>query len=217
MSRFGPDPRTFFDSVYREVAPWDVGGPQPAMSALLAQYPPLDPILDVGCGSGDLAISLAQLGHQVIGVDFVEAAIAQARQKAASLPQEVEQLLEFQVGDALKPSLLPQQFGSVVDSGFYHLFEPDECDRFIDDLTRALLPGGRYYLLAFAIEFSITNAPRQISAEEIRARFTSKRGWHILDLRTAEFLNRVALPVPAISACIERVPEEDTDESGSGG
>ena len=216
MSRFGPDPRTFFDSVYSQAPPWDVGGPQPAMSALLAEYPPLDPILDVGCGSGDLAISLAQLGHRVIGVDFVETAIAQARQKAASLAPEVRQLLEFQVGDALKPSLLPQRFGSVVDSGFYHLFEPDECDRFIDDLARALLPGGRYYLLAFAIEFSMDNAPRQISAEEVQARFTPQRGWHILALRTAEFLNRVALPVPAISACIERLPEEDMDESGTG-
>ena len=79
MSRFGPDPRSFFDSVYNQTPPWDVGGPQPAMSALLAEYPPLNPILDVGCGSGDLAISLAQLGHQVIGVDFVQAAVAQAR------------------------------------------------------------------------------------------------------------------------------------------
>ena len=206
MSRFGPDPRAFFDSVYGQAPPWDVGGPQPAMSALIAEYPPMDPILDVGCGSGDLAISLAQLGHRVIGVDFVEAAIAQARRKAASLPPEVRHLLDFRVGDALKPSLLGQKFGAVVDSGFYHLFEPDQCDRFIDDLAGALLPGGRYYLLAFDIEFSMDNAPRQISADELRARFTPERGWHILALRSAEFFNRVALPVPATSACIERLP-----------
>lgn len=28
MSRFGPDPLTFFETVYRELAPWDIGGPQ---------------------------------------------------------------------------------------------------------------------------------------------------------------------------------------------
>jgi SAM-dependent methyltransferase len=178
------------------------------MSALLAEYPPLDPILDVGCGSGDLAISLAQFGHRVVGVDFVETAIAQAREKAASLPVEVARLLEFRVADALKPSRLGQRFGAVVDSGFYHLFEPDQCNPFVDELAQALLPGGRYYLLAFAVEFSVTNAPRQVSIDEVQARFTPERGWRILNLRSTEFLNRVALPVPATGACIERLSDE---------
>jgi len=205
MSRFGSDPRDFFDAVYRDLPPWDVGGPQPALSALLAEYPPLNPVLDVGCGSGDLAISLAQRGHQVIGIDFVETAIAQARAKVALLPPEVARLLDFQVTDALQPSLLRRRFGSVVDSGFFHLFEPEQCDRFIDDLALTLLPEGRYYLLAFAVEFPMPNLPRQVTAEELRARFTSEKGWHILDLRSAEFLSRVAPPLPAISACVERL------------
>lgn len=206
MSRFGSDPRAFFDSVYHDIPPWDIGGPQPAMSALLARYPPMNPILDVGCGSGDLSIHLAQFGHQVIGVDFVDAAIAHAREKLGSLAPEVAGLTEFQVADALQPSLLQRQFGSVVDSGFFHLFNPDQCGRFIDDLALTLLPGGRYYLHAFAIEFPIPNAPRQVSADELRARFTSGKGWHILDIQSSEFLSRVAPPVPAISACIERLP-----------
>jgi SAM-dependent methyltransferase len=205
VSRFGLDPRAFFDAVYRETPPWDVGGPQPAMSALLAEYPPATPLLDVGCGSGDLAISLAQRGLQVLGIDFVDAAIAQAREKVDALPPEVARFLDFQVADALQPSLLQRQFGSVVDSGFFHLFEPDQCDRFVNDLASTLLPGGRYYLLAFAVEFPIPNSPRQVSADELRARFTSEKGWRIQELRSAEFLSRIA-PVPAISACIERLP-----------
>lgn len=207
MSRFGSEPRAFFNSVYHQIPPWDIGGPQPAMSALLTRYPPMDPILDVGCGSGDLAIHLAQMGHQVVGIDFVEAAIAHAQEKAGSLPPDVARLLNFQVADALKPSLLQQQFGSVVDSGFLHLFDPDQCDLYIDDLALALLPGGRYYLHAFAIEFPIPNAPRQITADELRARFTSEKRWLIRDIQAVEFLSRVAPPVPAVSACIERLPE----------
>ena len=62
MSRFGPDPQAFFDAVYRETAPWDVGGAQPALSDLLAAHPPTSPILDVGCGTGELAITLAVSG-----------------------------------------------------------------------------------------------------------------------------------------------------------
>lgn len=205
MSRFGPDPRAFFDSVYRETPPWDVGGPQPAISALLAEHPPTSPVLDVGCGSGDLAISLAQRGLHVLGIDFVDAAIAQARAKAGALPPEVARCLDFQVADALRPSLLRRQFGAVVDSGFYHLFEPDQCDRYVDDLASTLLPGGRYYLLAFAVTFPIPNSPRQVGEDELRARFTSENGWRIRECRSAEFLSRIA-PVPAISACVERLP-----------
>jgi ubiquinone/menaquinone biosynthesis C-methylase UbiE len=88
--------------VYRETPPWDINGPQPALSALLAEYPPTNPVLDVGCGSGDLAIFLAQRGLQVLGIDFVEAAITQAREKVGSLPPEVARFLDFQVADALR-------------------------------------------------------------------------------------------------------------------
>ena len=165
-------------------------------------------ILDVGCGSGDLSIYLAQLGHRVIGIDFVEAAIAHAQEKVRSLPAKVACLLDFQVADALKPSLLQRQFGSIVDSGFFHLFDPDQCDRFVDDLGLTLLPGGRYYLHAFAVEFPILNAPRQVTADELRRRFTSEKGWLIQDIQSVEFLSRVAPPVSAISACIEHLPQK---------
>jgi SAM-dependent methyltransferase len=205
MSRFGDDPRAFFDFVYQDTPPWDIGMAQPAMSALLREFPPQDPILDVGCGSGDLAIHLAQLGHKVTGIDFVDAAIAHAQQKAQSLSADVARLLDFQVADALKPLLLKSQFGSIVDSGFYHLFDPDQCDRYVDELALTLVPGGRYYLHAFDIEFSMPNLPRKISMDEVRERFTTERGWKILQLRSTEFLSRVAPPVPAMIACIERL------------
>lgn len=205
MSRFGPDPRAFFDSVYQETPPWDVGGPQPALVALFTAHPPASPVLDVGCGSGDLAIALARAGLEVLGIDFVDAAIEHARQKVAALPPEVARLLDFQVADALQPSLLQRQFGAVVDSGFFHLFEPDERDRFADELAATLRPGGRYYLLAFATEFPVPNTPRKVGEDELRARFTAEKGWRILELRPAEFLSRMG-PVPAIGACIERPP-----------
>jgi cyclopropane fatty-acyl-phospholipid synthase-like methyltransferase len=180
------------------------------MSALLAAHPPTSPVLDVGCGSGDLAIALAQRGLQTLGIDFVDAAIAHARAKARALPPELARLLDFQVADALQPSLLQRKFGAVVDSGFYHLFDSDQCDRYVDDLASTLVAGGRYYLLAFAITFPIPNSPRDVSEEEVRSRFTAERGWRVLECRPAEFLSRIA-PVPAISACIERLPIAPAD------
>ncbi|HYR09860.1 MAG TPA: class I SAM-dependent methyltransferase [Longimicrobium sp.] len=201
MTRFTPD---FFDSIYRETPPWEVGKAQPALSALLDEHPPQGPALDVGCGTGDLAIEVAQRGLQVLGIDVVEAAIAQARAKADALPPDVARRLEFQVADALRPTLLQRQFGAVVDSGFFHLFEQDQRDRLAEELAATLLPGGRYYLLAFATEFDMPNTPRKVSEDELRARFTAERGWRILTVRPAQFESRIA-PVPAVAACIERL------------
>jgi 2-polyprenyl-3-methyl-5-hydroxy-6-metoxy-1,4-benzoquinol methylase len=72
------------DSAYRKTPPWDVGAPQPALLGLLDEYPPSGPVLDVGCGTGELALALAQRGLAVLGVDLEEVAITRARAKAAA-------------------------------------------------------------------------------------------------------------------------------------
>jgi len=46
LSRFGPDPLSFFNAVYVDIPPWEIARPQPAMSALLAGYSPTSPILN---------------------------------------------------------------------------------------------------------------------------------------------------------------------------
>lgn len=201
MSRFTPD---FFDTVYRETPPWDVGAAQPALEVLFNEYPPAAPVLDLGCGSGDLAIALAHRGVDVAGIDIVQAAIGQAREKARALPAEVARRLAFQVGDATRPALLRRRFGAVVDSGFFHLFDQDQRDRLAEEVAATLAPGGRWYLLEFAVEFPIPNTPLQVTQDELRARFTGANGWRILTLRPAQFESRIA-PVPAVAACIERL------------
>jgi SAM-dependent methyltransferase len=202
VSRFGPDPLAFFQGVYQGSAPWDIGSPQPAMAALLAEYPPEGPVLDVGCGSGDLAIHIGEQGIETLGVDFTEGAIRQANAKKASLPRDVAGRLHFRVCDALRPSRLGRTFGAVVDSGFYHLFEPDVCEDFVDELASVLSPGGRCYLLEFAVALPAANMPRQVTEGELRKQFGPQKGWQVLAIRRAEFLSTVA-PVPAIVACFE--------------
>lgn len=142
-------------------------GHSPPWSLYSRSIPPEGPVLDVGCGSGDLAIHLAQSGLESLGIDFVEEAITQARSKKAALPSDANRL-SFRVADALRPSLLGQTFGAVVDSGFYHLFDSYQCERFIDELALVLRPGGRCYLHEFAVTFPIPNVPRQVTEEELR-------------------------------------------------
>ena len=205
-----PDPHRSSDllnSTYRETPPWDVGEPQPALIALLDGYPPAGPVLDVGCGTGELALALAQRGLAVLGVDLAEAAIAQARAKAAAAVPEVGRLVEFRVGDALHPTLFPGPFGAVVDSGFFHLFGPLEREHFVHELAATLTTGGRYYLLGFAFDSPMPNAPRQVRDDELRALFAPEHGWRVLALHPVRFLIRSARgnDVPAVAVCVERM------------
>ncbi len=172
------------------------------MAALLSEYPPEGPALDVGCGSGDLAIHIATSGIETLGIDFVEEAVARAHSKKAALPADVAARLDFRVGDALHPSRLGRKFGAVVDSGFYHLFEPGQCARFVDELASVLRPGGRCCLHEFAVEFPVANVPRQVTEAELRQHFAPEKGWRILTIGVGEFLSRIA-PVPATLACVE--------------
>src|SRR3954471_7439197 len=60
--------------------------------------PPLK-VLDVGCGTGFLAMRMAELGHTAVGVDLSEDMLAEARRKTEGARLAVT----FQVGDAEAP------------------------------------------------------------------------------------------------------------------
>ena len=69
-----------FSAYYADRPPWDIGRPQSAFVAAADAI--RGRVLDLGCGTGDLAIWLAEQGRIVTGVDFLAAPLAQARAKA---------------------------------------------------------------------------------------------------------------------------------------
>jgi demethylmenaquinone methyltransferase / 2-methoxy-6-polyprenyl-1,4-benzoquinol methylase len=98
---------------------------------------PGDRVLDVCCGTGDLAVAAAAAGGRVTGVDFSERMLERARRKS--------QAVEWLQTDALA---LPFAGGSfdVATAGFgVRNFEDLEAG--LRELRRVLRPGGRVAVL----------------------------------------------------------------------
>lgn len=67
-------------------------------------------ILDIGTGTGFLAILLAAKGHQVTGIDLTPEMIEEARRTVSRL----ELAVDFLVMDAEEPDFAPQSFDAIV-------------------------------------------------------------------------------------------------------
>lgn len=60
-------------------------------------------IVDLGCGTGGHALRLADLGHEVTGIDRSDAMVALAQAKLANAPDaKVRDRVRFQVGDIVE-------------------------------------------------------------------------------------------------------------------
>ncbi|MFN7813483.1 MAG: class I SAM-dependent methyltransferase [Planctomycetia bacterium] len=159
--------------------PWDIGRPQAAFVAAAENI--CGRVLDIGCGTGDLAIWLAEQGRTVTGVDFLAVPLARAREKAAALGVQAN----FLQMDARAVGTLPERFDAVTDCGLFHSFDDVGRAAYVQALTVLLEPGGRLCLLCFADAEPGTHGPRRVSQQEIRAAFAA--GWVIESIEPARF------------------------------
>lgn len=160
-------------------APWDIGRPQPAFVAAGDRI--AGRVLDVGCGTGDLAVWLAGRGGTVTGVDFLPGPLAAARAKASAAGAAVT-FLEL---DALAVGEIPERFDAVVDCGLFHTFDDAGRSAYVAALARLLEPGARVFLLCMSDAEPGTHGPRRVSAAELRTAFAS--GWAVESLEPARF------------------------------
>lgn len=110
-----------------------------------AGIPPGETLLDLACGTGTLAIALADAGYRVTGIDRSEAMLGQARRKAAGRPSDVQARLHFEAGD-MRFFALAEPVAAVLchyDS-LNHLSNESELRAVFLQVAQALRPEGLF-------------------------------------------------------------------------
>jgi len=134
---------------------------------------PTGTALDIGCGTGDSSIYLAQHGWRVTGVDFVPKALGKARAKAAAKQVAVD----FVHADAtrLRAEGIGADFTLIIDNGCLHGMSDDDRDAYVREVTAVAGPGARLLIVAFPPgSFPV----RGIEPADVEQRFG--HGWELL-------------------------------------
>lgn len=106
-------------------------------------------VLDLACGTGDLAVNLARLGPEsleITALDYSEPMLDLARKKAAHLPGRKPAFVQ---GDAAALPFPDGQFDAVgISFAFRNLtYKNPLAPAFLSEVLRVLSPGGRFVIV----------------------------------------------------------------------
>lgn len=191
-----------YDAAYAGVPNWDIGRPQRAFLALAEAGYVEGPVLEVGCGTGELPLYLANRGLAVLGVDLSRRAVARARAKARQRGLDAR----FLVWDALalgRLSDLGFAFRTVLDCAMFHVLGGAERERFVGGLETVLRAGGLYCVLGDARR---DRSIYGLLPAELRARF-DRPGWSVEFIHETVFERRYSTN-PAYIAGVRRTSAE---------
>ena len=167
--------------------PWD-GHPIANNLQDLVKELPAGKALDLGCGTGDSSIYLAQHGWKVTGVDYVPQALAKARAKAAATNAPVD----FVRADVTQLSQegIGADFGLIVDNGCLHNMSDGDRDAYVREVSAVAAPGARLLIVAFLPGGRL--GVRGAQPAEMERRFTST--WTMLSTGSERELDQEQTP-----------------------
>lgn len=93
------------------------------------------PILEAGCGAGRILRYFHDRGYQIVGIDFIEVAIAKLL--------SADRSLKVKTGDISKLDFSDASFKYVLAFGLFHNLE-NNLNQAISETWRVLVPGGGF-------------------------------------------------------------------------
>jgi demethylmenaquinone methyltransferase/2-methoxy-6-polyprenyl-1,4-benzoquinol methylase len=107
-----------------------------------------DRVIDLACGTGDIALATAARGAAVVGIDVTPRMVQIARAKAARARRDgLRMVPSFLVGDMVSLPL-GDASADIVTTG-YGLRNVPVLEPALDEIARVLRPGGRFLSLDF--------------------------------------------------------------------
>ncbi|MFC1588550.1 class I SAM-dependent methyltransferase [Planctomycetota bacterium] len=191
------------------VGGWDIGRPDFNLIDIVTHRPIQNwRALEVGCGSGDNAMWLAQRGFSVIGVDIAENAIQKAREKLSNTGLDCT----FHLADFMDREVAGAPFGFVFDRGCFHSFDLEEQRKQFAKNVYSILEDGGLWLSLIG---SADDPPRDVgpprrSAEDIATAVESN--FEILMLKTSHFESNSSRPPRAWVCLMQKRTQCDSAE-----
>jgi ubiquinone/menaquinone biosynthesis C-methylase UbiE len=131
------------------------------------------PIVELGVGTGRIAIPIAQAGQRVIGVDLSAAMLGEARRRAAEAG--VAHLISFAEADMRTfVAESPVHLVTIPFRSFLHMQTPEDQLTCLSSVYRSLVPGGHLILNFFVPDPAFIVA--QDRKRNLHSEFTDERG-----------------------------------------
>lgn len=142
--------KLFYEVIYRySRAPWDMGAQEELVLLVESGYIEPCRTIDLGCGTGENAIYLAQKGFDVTGVDYAKAAIEKAWVRAKDSGKQ----MNFIVDNLTKLRHVSGTFDFLLDYGMLDDLRFDQREPYLHNMLPLTHLGSRYLLWGF--EYSL--------------------------------------------------------------
>lgn len=197
----------YSDHIFAGPPPWNIGEAQPEIAALIEQGKITSPVLDAGCGVGDVSLALAEGGYDVVGADISTVAIEAATRSAA---ERGLTNVRFVQGDLRTLTVDGEPFNTIVDCTLFHSLPVEAREDYLRGVHQVSAPGAVLHMLVFTTDALPPDSPFPVPNLVTEAELTDvvSRVWTIEQVQPAF----VSVQLPDVP----NLPEHNFESDGKG-